>query len=72
MRIDGHYDEAADVAWLRFEGFDAKRVVSEEAEHGLRELVDGRVVGLEFWDARTRLPAALLDALPAPPVEAAR
>ncbi len=30
MKIDGHYDRAADIAWLRFEGYDGSTVVSEE------------------------------------------
>lgn len=68
MKIDGHYDEAADIAWLRFEGFDPETVVSEEVDFGLRELVDGRVVGLEYWKASERLPAELLRLLPRPPV----
>lgn len=68
MNIDGHYDQAADIAWLRLEGFDPGAVVSEETDFGLRDLVDGRVVGLEFWNASARLPAALLRELPQPPV----
>ncbi|MDX6698742.1 MAG: hypothetical protein QOE65_2139 [Solirubrobacteraceae bacterium] len=72
MNIDGHYDEAADIAWLRFAGFDPGAVVSEETDFGLRDLVAGRVVGLEFWRASERLPAALLAELPSPPVEVAR
>jgi len=27
----------------------------------------GRILGLEYWEASKRLPAELLDALPAPP-----
>jgi uncharacterized protein YuzE len=70
MKIDGHYDEQADIAWLRFEGYDPSTVVSEEVEFGLRELDpgDGHVVALEYWRASERLPAELLRMLPAPPV----
>lgn len=71
MRIDGHYDPAADIAWLRFEGYDPATVVSEEAEHGLRDLDPGTGrVGLEYWHASETLPADLLDRLPPPGVAA--
>jgi uncharacterized protein YuzE len=70
MKIDGHYDEQADIAWLRFEGYDPATVISEEVEFGLRELDpnDHHVVGLEYWRASERLPAELLRMLPGPPV----
>jgi hypothetical protein len=38
MKIDGHYDQNADIAWLRFEGYDSATVVAEETPFGLREL----------------------------------
>jgi hypothetical protein len=31
-----------------------------------RDRTTGRIVGLEYWSASTRLPAELLAALPAP------
>lgn len=67
--MDGHYDRDADIAWLRFEGWDKERVRVEEADQGLieRDRESGQVIGLEFWEARKRLPAELLDALPSPP-----
>jgi uncharacterized protein YuzE len=70
MKIDGHYDEQADIAWLRFEGYDPSTVVAEEVEFGLREVdpSDRHVVGLEYWRASERLPAELLRMLPQPPV----
>jgi uncharacterized protein YuzE len=70
MKIEGHYDERADIAWLRFEGYDPATVIGEEAEFGLRELdpADRRLVGLEFWRASQTLPAELLEMLPAPPL----
>ncbi len=70
MKIDGHYDRQADVAWLRFEGYDRATVVAEETEFGLRELDAGdrRVVGLEYWHASRTLPCELLAIVPAPPV----
>jgi uncharacterized protein YuzE len=70
MKIDGHYDEKADIAWLRFEDYDPATVVAEEVEFGLRELDsdDKHVVGLEYWRASERLPAELLRMLPAPPL----
>ena len=74
MKIDGHYDEQADIAWLRFEGYEAATVIAEEVDFGLRELDPGdhRVVGLEYWRASERLPAELLRMLPGPSVGAAR
>lgn len=67
--MDGHYDRAADIAWLRLEGWAKDRVRVEESGSGMveRERTTGRVIGLEFWRASTRLPAGLLNALPAPP-----
>jgi len=73
MKIDGHYDREADIAWLRFEGYDGQTVISEEAATGLRELdpATGRVVGLEYWNASRTLPADLLSMLPPPRVPSA-
>jgi uncharacterized protein YuzE len=72
--IEGHYDESEDIAWLRFDGYDPKRVVAVEADFGLRELDpdNGTVVGLEYWRASHALPAELLRMLPAPPLGVAR
>ena len=74
MKIDGHYDAKADIAWLRFEDYAPEVVVSEEAEFGLRELdpTDRHVVGLEFWHASQTLPEEFLRMLPAPQVGATR
>lgn len=73
MRIDGHYDRDADIAWLRFDGFDTSDVVSEEIATGLREFdrQTGRTVALEYWRASRSLPAELLEMLPPPSVTAA-
>jgi uncharacterized protein YuzE len=73
MKIDGHYDPAADIAWLRFEGYDPETVVGEEIATGLREIdpATGRVVGLEYWHASDTLPRELLTLLPPPGVAAA-
>lgn len=67
--MDGHYDRHADIAWLRFDGWAADEVRVERTARGLveRDRVTGRVVGLEYREASTRLPADLLDALPTPP-----
>lgn len=72
MKIDGHYDPDADIAWLRFEGYDSKTVVGEESAAGLREIdpATGRVVGLECWHASATLPAELLSLLPPPGIAA--
>ena len=73
MRIEGHYDAEADIAWVRFEGYDPSITVGEETDSGPRELdpATGEVVGLEFWQASQRLPAELLRMLPPPQVEIA-
>jgi uncharacterized protein YuzE len=70
MRIDGHYDAEADIAWIRFEGWDAERVSAEETDFGLREVdtVSGQVLGLELWQASARLPEDFLKMLPPPQV----
>ena len=74
VKIDGHYDAEADVAWLRFEGYDPATVVAEEAEFGLRELgpANRHLVGLEYWRASEQLPAEFLRMLPAATVERRR
>jgi uncharacterized protein YuzE len=73
MRIDGHYDADADIAWVRFENYDPSTVVAEETDTGLRELdpSTGEVVGLEFWEASRELPADFLRMLPPPQVHVA-
>jgi uncharacterized protein YuzE len=67
--MDGHYDRAADIAWLRLEGWDKDRMRVERTPSGLveRDRATGRILGLEYWEASRRLPAELLEALPAPP-----
>ena len=73
MRIDGHYDPEADIAWVRFEDYDPSTAVAEESDAGLRELDpnSGEIVGLEFWEASRKLPADFLRMLPPPEVEVA-
>lgn len=67
--MDGHYDSDADIAWLRLDGWEKDRVRVEESPSGLieRDRTTGRIVGLEYWQASHKLPAELLEALPAPP-----
>jgi uncharacterized protein YuzE len=73
MRIDGHYDAEADIAWVRFENYDPSSAVAEGTDTGLRELdpSTGEIVGLEFWEASRKLPADFLRMLPPPQVEIA-
>jgi uncharacterized protein YuzE len=73
MRIEGRYDPEADIAWIRFENYDPSTAVAEESDIGLREVdpATGSLVGLEFWQASSRLPADLLRMLPPPQVEIA-
>ncbi len=74
MKIDGHYDQQADIAWLRFEGYNPATVVAEETEFGLREFdpTDMHLIGLEYWHASQALPADLLRMLPSPLVSVSR
>jgi uncharacterized protein YuzE len=73
MRIEGHYDAEADIAWVRFENYDTHTAVAEESDAGLRELdpSTGEIVGLEFWEASRKLPADFLRMLPPPRAEIA-
>ena len=73
MKIDGHYDPDADIAWLRFEDYDPSTVVAEEVDTGLREIEPrtGRIVGLEYWNASGTLPQELLAMLPPPTIATA-
>jgi uncharacterized protein YuzE len=68
MKIEGHCDPDADIAWLRLEAYDARTVVSEETAIGLRDLdpTTGSVVGLEYWRASESLPRDFLAVLPPP------
>ncbi len=61
-----YYDRDADIAWLPTGESDD--VVSERAPGGLRDYdrASRRLVAIEVWDASTRLPANILEALPAP------
>jgi hypothetical protein len=74
MKIEGHCDGHADIAWLRFEGHDPATVVAEQTDFGLRELdpSDKRLVGLEYWHASQALPADFVRMLPSPPVAVPR
>lgn len=73
MVIFAHYDADADIAW--FPIGESDDVVSERVRGGLREYdrTTHRLVAIEVWDASTRLPRRLLEALPssAPPQSAA-
>lgn len=62
--VRAHYDPEVDIALISFERGSA---VSEEHEWGLidRDPDDGHLMGFEIWNARTRLPAELVEALPA-------
>jgi uncharacterized protein YuzE len=73
VRFDGHYDAQADIASVRFENYDRRTVVAEEADSGLREFnpETGEIVGLEFWNASQVLAADFLLMLPPPQVEVA-
>ena len=61
-----YYDRDADIAWLPTGSSDS--VVSEEVAWGLidHDAATDEVVAIEIWNASTRLPASLLNALPAP------
>jgi len=61
-----YYDADADIAW--FPTGESDDVVSERGPGGLREYdrSSHRLVAIEVWDASTRLPRTLLEALPSP------
>lgn len=59
-----YYDADPDIAW--FPTGESDDVVSERVPGGLREYdrVTHELVAIEVWDASTRLPRTLLEALP--------
>lgn len=64
-----YYDREADIAWIPTRTRPAAPPVSStERPWGLTDRdSDGAVVGVEIWDASTRLPAPILSALPDAP-----
>jgi uncharacterized protein YuzE len=66
MRRFAYYDREADIAW--FPTGESDDVVSERGPGGLRDYdrTSHKLVGIEVWAASTRLPASLIEALPAP------
>jgi uncharacterized protein YuzE len=66
MVMFAYYDADADIAW--FPTGESDDVVSERVPGGLREYDQAtrQLVAIEVWDASTRLPRTLLEALPAP------
>jgi len=61
-----YYDADADIAWIPTGESDD--VVSERVPDGLRDYdrASRKLVAIEVWSASTRLPANVLEALPAP------
>lgn len=61
-----YYDSEADIAW--FPTGESDDVVSERVASGLRDYdrATHTLVAIEVWDASTRLPRTLLEALPQP------
>ena len=61
-----YYDPDADIAWLPTDESDD--VVSERVPDGLHDYdrATRQLVAIEVWAASTRLPATILEALPAP------
>ncbi len=61
-----YYDSDADIAWFPTSASDD--VVSERVPDGLRDYdrASHKLVAIEVWDASTRLPASILEALPTP------
>ncbi|MBM3667111.1 MAG: hypothetical protein FJW90_06455 [Actinobacteria bacterium] len=70
MKIDGHFDPDADIAWLRFEGYGPERAHGEEVDFGLRKTdpETGEIIALEYRKASETLPEEFLRMLPQPPV----
>jgi hypothetical protein len=73
MTIDGEYDAKADIASLRFAGWNSTTVVTERAEYGFRTVdhATRKLVGLTYWQASQNLPSELLAMLPQRPRGAA-
>lgn len=63
-----YYDREADIAW--FPTGQSEDVVTQEVADGLRDFdrKTQELVAIEIWQASTRLPQSLLDALPEPDV----
>lgn len=61
-----YYDRDADIAW--FPTGNSNDVVSERVPNGLRDYdrTSHKLVAIEIWGASTRMPANILEALPAP------
>jgi uncharacterized protein YuzE len=61
-----YYDPDADIAW--FPTGESEDVLSERVPWGLREFdrATQEQVAVEVWEASTRLPRSLLEALPVP------
>lgn len=61
-----YYDPDADIAW--FPTGESQDVVSERVPGGLCDYdrETRQLVAIEIWDASTRLPRTLLEALPEP------
>ena len=72
FKKDGHTDGQNVLKRRRNKGR-ARWTVADETDEGLRELdpSTGEVVGLEFWEASSRLPADFLRMLAPPQVEIA-
>lgn len=66
LSMFAYYDSDADIAW--FPTGESDDVVSERVPGGLRDYdrTSHKLVAIEVWDASTRLPASILEALPAP------
>lgn len=66
-----YYDPDADIAWLPTG--ESGDIISERVPHGLHEFdrTSHQLVAIEIWAASTRLPPAILGALPRPSVAAA-
>jgi len=68
LSMFAYYDPDADIAW--FPAGESDDVVSERTADGLRDYdrTSRQLVAIEVWDASTRLPPSILQALPAPGV----
>jgi uncharacterized protein YuzE len=69
LTIDGEYDPKADIASLRFEGWNSPTAVTEQAEYGFRTIdpATRKLVGVTYWQASQNLPSELLAMLPERP-----
>jgi phosphatidylglycerophosphate synthase len=70
VTLEGHYDRKRDEVWLRLDSQDHGALGRQPWNGGRERDERGRVVGVSYRQASTKLPSDLLEMLPAPPTPA--